>query len=107
MEYGITDYEKLKAVYSCFVFFYFVPRLLVFPFVYGERYLWTLISLCAVFAANYFVLRGFFAGDGVPTLYEACYGPVMSVWFALLCCKVERDYPGYYNNEVRRRWQGR
>ncbi|UIF91754.1 hypothetical protein KAF44_33930 [Cupriavidus necator] len=104
MEYGITDYEKLKAIYSCFVFFYFVPRLVVFPLVYGERYLRTVITLCAVFAANYLVLTRFFGGEVVPTLCEACYGPVMSVWFALLCSKIEKDNPGYYKNEVRRRW---
>lgn len=107
MDYGITDHEKLKAAYSCFVFFYFVPRLLLFPSVYGERYLLTVFTLCAVFAANYLLLRHFFEGEVTSTLYEACYGPVMSVWMALLSSKIEKDNPGYYKNEVRRRWQGR
>lgn len=104
MDLGITHLEKLKALYTCFVFFYFVPRLVVFPLIYGERYRWTAFTLCITFAANYFVLREIFGGEVSDTLYEACFGPAMSIWMALLNSKIEKDNPGYYKKEARRPW---
>lgn len=103
MDFGMTDHERLQALYNGLVFFYLVPRYLVFPSLYGERYLRTAMMLCAVLAANYLVLWQYFGGNAAPTLYHACFGPAMSGLMALLNCKVEKDNPGYYRHGERRR----
>ncbi|AMR80942.1 hypothetical protein [Cupriavidus nantongensis] len=99
MDFGMADHERLLALYNGLVFFYLVPRYLLFPSLYGERYLRTAILLSAVLAANYLALwqyHEYYGGNAVPTLYLACFGPAMSVWMALLNCKIEKDNPGYY-----------
>ena len=104
MELGISDYQKIKSAYLCFVYFALVPRLLVFPGIFGQRYLRTAAALCALYAVNYFILENYFIAERAPTLYEAFYGPVISVWMALMNCKIQKDNPDYYKGEFRRRW---
>ncbi|MDQ0140868.1 hypothetical protein [Cupriavidus necator] len=99
----MTDFERLQALCNGLVFFYLVPRYLLFPSLYGERYLRTAMMLCAALAANYLVLWQVSGGEAAPTLCRACCGPVMSVLMALLHCKIEKDNPGYFTSAGNRR----
>lgn len=103
MDLGMTGYERLQALCNGLVFFYLVPRYLLFPSLYAERYLRTAMILGAALAANCLLLWQTLGGEAAPTLYRACFGPVMSLLMALLHCKIEKDNPGYFTNAERRR----
>lgn len=104
MDFAITDPSRLKAVYFCAVYIVLVPRLVLFPSIFDERYLRAAAELCALYSVNYFLLKNCFIVERAPTLYEAFYGPLVSVCFALLNCKMQKDNPEYLKSERRRRW---
>ncbi|EYS86459.1 hypothetical protein CF68_06085 [Cupriavidus sp. SK-4] len=52
MELGVSNFDKVKGLYNSVVFYMLVPRYLLFPQLFKERYLTVAIHLLCCFAGN-------------------------------------------------------
>lgn len=102
IETSFSNFHIIKGLYTSMVFIFLVPRCLLFPHLFKERYLTTALYLLLCFAGNLFVLTFYLPAPHVPPFYEALFNPAISFWFAVVLCAVEQDHPGYFKDLDRR-----